>query len=663
MLPAIALTPLAATASPRTLYNLGLNGSLWGNDVTSYFQFQDDRLSTLNLNVSGSGMRASAGDITAHWDALGFAGRGFRGMSLGLPTGKIETTLLGGAIVVPDLQGHEQTSAVYGIRAALPLNAGFQLSASQLWTPGAPLDQGKSLNTLGLAYQPGERRRLALELAHSEGGNGWQLSLAEQSKRLNVRASYRQVSPGFSTAGNPFLQTNRSGYFADVRYQVARPLTLTLNSQRYNDGRGGDSRFDGVSLQMAPRKLPSLTVFWQASGGVPSGALLLSPQNASLTAQSTGLRIGHSFGSTNLSLGYQRLNFRSGNRPLSDTSTDRLSFGLVRPVGKQTLLTLFHVLDSNVAGEDAGTKNGFTDLYLNRRFGRSGLSLDLGLQHQANRSLASSGQALSTRLGFRLPLKGGSSVGVAYRTRLSASGSLRAQTPPDLYLSYAHGFQIGKRRRSSVLPVAEQKRLGGVIGRVFDDSNGDGKWQEGEAAVPDVAVAVRFDMKSQTGESGRYAIKELRPGDYRLQLVMKTLPIEFTLLAPAEVPLQILPSKTSTVDFAVVRSGQIRGHVFRDENRNGQQDSGEAGVASAIVRIEGSDIISFSNERGEFTLSGVPPRQWKISLDQASLGENLEATGPGVAELNVPPNGDLKGIALGIAVREREIVSTFEKSQ
>ena len=660
MFPALALCPLGANASPRVLYNFGLNGSLWGNEVASQFQFENDGLSTLNLNLSGTGVRASAGDISAHWDELGFAGRGFRGLSLGVPTGKIETTLLGGAISVPDYQGREQTSALYGLRAALPLGDRFRLSASQLWTPGAPLDQGQSLNTLSLAYQPRARQKLALELARSEGGNGWQLSYAAQGKRLDWRTSYRQVSSGFSTAGNPFLRTNRSGYFVDARYRLAQPLTLAATSQRYDDGFGGDSRSDAVSLRFAPRKLPSLTLFWRASEGAPAGALLLSPQKFGTAAQTTGARVSHNLGSTSLSLGYEKLRFDFDDR--AATATHRLSLGLVRPLNKQTLLTAFYVQDADNSQQNVGG-NRFTELYLNRRIGRRGLSVNLGLQHQARQLESQSGHALSTRIGFNLPLKGGSSLGISYRTGLTASGSLHTQSQPDLYLSYSHGFQIGKRRRSANLPDLEIKRLGGIVGRVFEDSNGNGKWDVDEPAVPDVDVAARFDAQGQTGSSGRYSIKELRPGDYRLQLVMKTLPIEFATLTRSEVPLQIQPGQTATIDFPVVRTGQVKGVVFRDANRNGLQEAEETGIANAIVRIEGSDIISFVDEAGHFTLFGVPPRQWKIAVDGASLGEEMEVTGSGFAEVSVPPNGEVKGVALGLAPIEREVISTFEKSQ
>lgn len=665
--------PLVASARPEVNYGLSVSGDLWGNDFSSSFNFDDDfSLSGMNMNLSGPQLRAQAGDVSANWDQLGLASRSFQGLSTGFALGKVDLSLLGGTVVLqPDYLERRLgdllatapapiVSPVYGVRASLPLGNKFDLSASQLIAPKASAGQGKGIGTLALNYQHSAQQNLALEMAHSRQGNGWQLSGATQGERLRLQASYRRTDLGFSTAGNPTLLTRRNGGFINGSYRLSQPLTLTANSQRYDDGLEGHSNYDSLALRYAQPKRPVFSLFWRhadmqrsAIAAPTSG----STPPASTVSTSMGFRVSHRLGANRVSAQYERLQFSSTATPSSDKTSDRFMLGLSRPLGRQTQLSLFQILDLS-----AVDRISYTSLGLQHRLGDSGLTVDLGLQYVNKDAAGISGQATSLRTGLNYALGSGSSIGLQYQTSVAGSGSLSARGTSQLYIGYSHSFNQGSGRGQN-LSLRERRQLGKVSGRVFEDANANGKWESSELGVPDVMVNATGGLRHQTDASGHFSMADVRPGSYQFGLETKTLPIEYTTLADGDVTLLVAAGKSTALDIPVVRTGQVRGIVFQDSNRNGLRDEGEQGVANAIVKVAGGDIISFTDPQGRFTLHDLAPRKWQVTVDISMLGEDVETTGAGFALVTVPSNGEVAGVALGIAEKERPVISSFQQSQ
>jgi hypothetical protein len=146
-------------------------------------------------------------------------------------------------------------------------------------------------------------------------------------------------------------------------------------------------------------------------------------------------------------------------------------------------------------------------------------------------------------------------------------------------------------------------------------------------------------------------------------LVNKTLPLEFAVLASTDAPVAAVAGQTTVVDFPAVRTGQIQGFVFEDTNRNGLRDSDEKMLSGVMVQVEDSEVISFSNERGEFNLSNLPAQTWKISADTSSMDGDYETTAPGPHAIAVVPNGAVTGVGIGVAAQSRDVINTFQKVQ
>lgn len=667
LLPLVGLPWLSgvAAARPTVSYGVNLSGYAWGNQVASSFQLDDAfRFSGARMSIAGRLLRAEAGSLSANWDNLGFAGRSFEGLQLGLPVGKVETTFFGGTVQVDNFLEQPTSSPIYGVRAVLPLQSGFSLSAAQIVAPGASVAD-RSISTLALNYQPNERNRLALELARSSQGAAWQIAGSTTGKRLDVRANFRQGGSGFSAAGNPSLRTNRNGGLFDLRYRISQPLSLGVTAQRYRDGWGGYSNYSGVELLYAAPRRPAINLFWrsQAERSSPQAEPLFSGAGILDTdAHTVGFGVSHSLGSNYLSFQLDRLQYR---RPglASGATTNRVSLGLSRPLGRSTSLSLRHILLSGGSSDD-NRQSSYTSLDLGRRIGSKGLSLSLGLDRENSRQQGESGQGLAGRVGLYVPLRSGAALSVQYRRGLTASGSVSGPGRDSLYLTYSRRIKIGQppsTARSGFLGASTETRrlFGKITGRVFDDQNGNGKWDSNELGVPDVALDVRHNGGAPTDASGRYTIAELYPGAHKLEMSLSSLPIEFAVLKPTEATVQVPAGKTVTLDFPVVRTGQVQGTVFWDANHNGQQDADEKGIHEAVVRVQGSDILTFSDEQGHFTLHGLPPKPWPILVDVEALTQGVqeyESTASAPVMANVTPNNTLSGVLLGVAPKERAIV-------
>ena len=313
-----------------------------------------------------------------------------------------------------------------------------------------------------------------------------------------------------------------------------------------------------------------------------------------------------------------------------------------------------------MAEANADQTGRFTQVGVTHNF-RNGIGLDLSLQHQEYRDGSVSNKSLATQIGLQLPLGANTSLGVQYRTNLSGSGALVCNDVLQFRLS--RRFNVGRNRGGIQRTASERKLLGSIAGRVYDDRNNNRKWDAGELSVPNVAIALRDDLQHRSDQEGNYNFTDLSPNNYKVSLVSKTLPIEFSVLAANEILVPVAADKTSVVDFPAVRTGDIRGIVFLDENRNGVHEAGEKTVSNVIVQAEGSEVISFSNERGQFALCSLPPQRWKISLDTRMLDEEYETTGVPVLEIEVAPGGKVGDVMIGIAPAQREVVSSFQKSE
>ncbi len=181
---------------------------------------------------------------------------------------------------------------------------------------------------------------------------------------------------------------------------------------------------------------------------------------------------------------------------------------------------------------------------------------------------------------------------------------------------------------------------GSVSGAVYDDDNGDARWDETEDACAGVNIelidAEGTTVASRTSDDdGRYEFDGVAPGRYRVRFTgpdgSAFAATERSLARGAVQQSDIHVSETrtfsvsggeslDTVDAGVVRLCSVMGAVFEDLDADGQWDDNESGLSGASVHLmngAGRTLLASAetNELGEFAFVGQLPGDYVLRVD------------------------------------------------
>ncbi|ACL25990.1 SdrD B-like domain-containing protein [Chloroflexus aggregans] len=183
--------------------------------------------------------------------------------------------------------------------------------------------------------------------------------------------------------------------------------------------------------------------------------------------------------------------------------------------------------------------------------------------------------------------------------------------------------------------------------RVWEDVNGNGVQDTGEAGVANVTVTLyRASDNSVAGTAttvldGSYSITNLVPGEY--YIVFSNLPsgYVFTAADQGDNALDSDANQTTgrTANFTLVsgqsdltwdaglyRPASVGNFVWRDVNGNGVQDAGESGISGVTVTLTGTgpdgvfgtaDDINrtvTTDSNGEYIFDNLPPSNYRLTF-------------------------------------------------
>lgn len=170
-----------------------------------------------------------------------------------------------------------------------------------------------------------------------------------------------------------------------------------------------------------------------------------------------------------------------------------------------------------------------------------------------------------------------------------------------------------------------QASSGTATARVFTDDNGDGRWEPGEALIPDVALSAGTAQVDQpTDGDGRTLIEGLR--SFAPQLISidsSTLPDPFLQPAVPGVVVEPRPGIALAVDLPLIRTGEVEG-VLR-----GRDGTPRGGVALELLAM-GTDrpaATTRSDFDGFFVLQGVRYGRYDLRIAPA-VAERLRLDAP-----------------------------------
>lgn len=192
-----------------------------------------------------------------------------------------------------------------------------------------------------------------------------------------------------------------------------------------------------------------------------------------------------------------------------------------------------------------------------------------------------------------------------------------------------------------------QVQTASLAGRVYDDANGNGSSDGGEAGIGGVTVKIAgtapdgtaVSFTTTTAADGSYSFSKLPAGSYS---VTETQPSGWldgkdsagsaggSAAAPPgdEISGITLASNTSAsgYNFGELKGGSVAGKIYRDLDNNGLVGgAGETGIAGVAVALTGTDdlgqavsLTTTSNGSGDYSFTGLRPGTYSITETQPS---------------------------------------------
>jgi hypothetical protein len=189
---------------------------------------------------------------------------------------------------------------------------------------------------------------------------------------------------------------------------------------------------------------------------------------------------------------------------------------------------------------------------------------------------------------------------------------------------YTDTFSLSIRKKFSI-PV--QKPLGTVEGIAFLDQNRNGVLDDDEHPLRKTIMILDGSTTFETDENGYYALHGLTPGEH--QICLNSL---YEVIYLPQTPVTLVTVKqyqTVRLDLPFIRSQNIAGILYFDQNKNGIQEPDEPNLSSIPINLTNSEtgetFQTYSNHDGQFIFYQLAPGSYEFYFDDNLLPDNLQA--------------------------------------
>jgi hypothetical protein len=206
--------------------------------------------------------------------------------------------------------------------------------------------------------------------------------------------------------------------------------------------------------------------------------------------------------------------------------------------------------------------------------------------------------------------------------------------------------------------------VGAIGGLKFDDVNGNGVQDAGEAGVAGVTINLlaasggALLATTTTAADGTFGFADVNPGDYQ---VAEVVPDGFEQTLPGGagmVPVTVIAGQTAGgVLFGnraqAAGTGTISGFIFYDLNKDRIQDKGETPFAGVTVRLEdlSGNVLAtaVTDSNGLFAFTGVAAGDYKVSpLPPPNFFQTFPANFAPIP-VHVEPGATVSGLVFGLS--------------
>ncbi|SDG56886.1 MULTISPECIES: SdrD B-like domain-containing protein [unclassified Duganella] len=199
--------------------------------------------------------------------------------------------------------------------------------------------------------------------------------------------------------------------------------------------------------------------------------------------------------------------------------------------------------------------------------------------------------------------------------------------------------------------VVQQATIGD---RVWEDKNGNGVQDAGEAGIVGVKVELKDESgnlvkTTTTGADGKYSFT-VDPGKYAISVTapagmtatgqhdgVDSLDSDINAAGQSDLVTLTAGQVNNNVDAGFYKGATLGDRVWLDSNRNGVQDSGDTGVAGVKVLLldaagNPTGVSATTDATGSYSFSNLKPGTYSVQFDKSTLPANFAFTNADVGD-------------------------------
>lgn len=193
---------------------------------------------------------------------------------------------------------------------------------------------------------------------------------------------------------------------------------------------------------------------------------------------------------------------------------------------------------------------------------------------------------------------------------------------------------------------------------IYKDLNGSGTYDPGEPGIKEVRVYPVNGRAKFTNDKGEAFLDKVVPGDRDIKVDLSTLPLDYVTRGPSIKTVKVEPEKTAKIDFPVVRTGDIVGRVYVDNDDNGQYDGRiDMPVPNARIYLDPQMKDTLSLSDGSYYLDYVYPGDYNVCIDIESIPTGTTIKNAEKVQVVLKENDKIKDIDFILSPRAMEVES------
>lgn len=156
-----------------------------------------------------------------------------------------------------------------------------------------------------------------------------------------------------------------------------------------------------------------------------------------------------------------------------------------------------------------------------------------------------------------------------------------------------------------------------VTGIVFNDLNGNGKYETTDAGIGKVKIMLETGEVVRTNNLGVYSFPNVVAGEHTANLVLASLPEGYLPQQAPKKKFVVFEGIRYELPFPVQAARAVTGRVYLDTNKNGFFDASEKVISGVKVLLGDRSVLT--DDGGWYLFDGLNQGSFPLSIDPVTL--------------------------------------------